>query len=497
MLTVPSIRQSSASMKSLLSKVDSTKSESLSIISAPLRIAGSGLFALAFMTAIWTVTAKIPIKINATGVLTPVDGLFVYRAQSSGRLLYPFKIYKNTGELEFEAPAWSRKAYDFTYNTAEPSFSQAEELATQILGYIPELQTQRIPPSVIGSGASFGHKYQIELDDRDIVAIIDIPSLRQALKDNLLNLQKSTANYQRLLLASSKIIKDSSDVARAKASLIEPMASLNLDGYVSRVELLQAQADAAAQNKEVEDLKQQLSSIKLQAQQERLKLIESLTDFIQQSIIFSHDHAFLKTMMASQWEYVSTGTEVAAVSWSDKSDPTIIPIFYDQKSATEIAIGQKVILTPLGFSAAEVGGIVGEVISIDPFPYTQNALSQKLKSEGLAQVVSPSGASYLANVRLATTDANRLRATARSISRFRTSDNRLYQSLPDGSADTTGGYKWNNLSKPPLAPREGFIMTAQVTTRTVTPLQMVIPLLKELTGRSPITQLVRTQLNQP
>lgn len=488
-------------MKSLLSKVYSTKSESLSIISAPLKIAGSGLFALAFMTAIWTVTAKIPIKINATGVLTPVDGLFVYRAQSSGRLLYPFKIYKNTGELKFEAPTWSRKAYNFTYNTAEPGFSQAEELATQILGYIPELQTQRIPPSVIGSvvgsGASFGYKYQIELDDKDIVAIIDIPSLRQALKDDLLNLQKSTANYRRLLLASSKIIKDSSDIARAKVSLIEPMASLNRDGYVSRVELLQAQADAAAQNKEVEDLKQQLSSIKLQAQQERLKLIESLTDFIQQSIIFSHDHAFLKSMMASQWEYVSTGTEVAAVSWSDKSDPTIIPIFYDQKSATEIAIGQKVILTPLGFSAAEVGGIVGEILSIDPFPYTQDALSQKLKSEGLAQVVSPSGASYLANVRLATTDANRLRAAARSISRFRASDNRLYQSLPDGSADTTGGYKWNNLSKPPLAPREGFIMTAQVTTRTVTPLQMVIPLLKELTGRSPITQLVRTQLNQP
>ena len=484
-------------MKSLLSKIPSTKSDSLSIISAPLRIAGAGLFGLAFVTAIWSVTAKIPIKINATGVLTPVDGLFIYRAQSSGRLLFPFRISRNSGELEFEAPAWSRNAYNLTYNATEPSVSQAEELATQILQYIPELQTQRIPSSVIGSGVSFGSKYHIELDDRDIVAIIDIPPLRQALKDNLVNLKKSTANYQKLLVASRSNIKASTDIARAKVSLTEPMANLNRDGYVSRVELLQAQADAAAQNKQVEDLKQQLDAIELQAQQERLKLIESLTDFIQQSIIFSYDHAYLKSMLATQWEFVSPGTEVAAVSWSDNSDPTIIPIFYDQKSATEIAVGQKVILTPLGFSAAEVGGIVGEVLSIDPFPYTQNALSQKLKSQGLAQVVSPNGASYLANVKLATTDANRLRAKARSDARFRTGDNRLFQSLPEATTDTTGGYKWNNMSKPPLAPREGFILTAQVTTRTVTPLQMVIPFLKELTGRSPITKLVRTQLNQP
>lgn len=484
-------------MKSLLSQIRNTKSDSLSVISAPVKYAGIGLFSLAFLTAIWAVTAKIPIKINAVGILTPVDGLFIYRAQASGRLLYPLKKDKNNGGLEFESPTWSNKAYNFIYSDSDPTFAEAQQIGLQILDYVNNIDTVRIPFSAIGAGVGSGGDYQVALNAKDIVAIVDVPSLRQNLKDSLLSTEKSISNYKTRLTAGQQNLEVSSRIAKAKRSMIEPMAGLKQEGFVSKVEFLQAAADAASQQKQVGEIRQQLDAVKLQLEQDKLKLVQAVTDYVQQSVIFSHDNAYIKSFLASQWEYVNPGLEVTAVSWSQNDDPSLIPIFYDQKSATEIAVGQKVILTPLGFSIAEVGGIVGEVVSIEPFPYTVAALTQKLKSQGLAQMVSPSGASYIANVRLARTDSDKLRDKVREHSRLANNDNRLFRVPADQSPDTTGGYQWNNKTSPPLTPREGFMLSAQVTTRTVTPLQMIIPFLKQLSGQVPMSKLIHTQINQP
>lgn len=484
-------------MKSFLSQIRNTKSDSLSIISAPVKYAGVGLFSLAFLTAIWAITAKIPIKINAVGILTPVDGLFVYRSQASGRLLYPLKKNKKEGGLEFESPIWSNNAYNFIYSESDPTFAEAQQIGYQILGYINNIETVRIPFSAIGAGVGSGGDYQVALNAKDIVAIVDVPSLRQTLKDSLLSTEKSISNYKSLLTAGKQNLEISARIAKAKRSMIDPMAGLRQEGFVSKVELLQAAADAASQQKQVTEIRQQLDAVKLQLEQDKLKLVQAVTDYVQQSVIFSHDHAYIKSFLASQWEYVTPGLEVTAVSWSHNDDPSLIPIFYDQKSATEIAVGQKVILTPLGFSVAEVGGIVGEVVSIEPFPYTVAMLTQKLKSQGLAQMVSPAGASYIANVRLARTDSDKLRDKAHEYSRVTKGDNRLFRVLTDQSPDTTGGYKWNNQTSPPLTPREGFLLSAQVTTRTVTPLQMIIPFLKQLSGQVPMSKLIHTQINQP
>jgi hypothetical protein len=45
-----------------------------------------------------------------------------------------------------------------------------------------------------------------------------------------------------------------------------------------------------------------------------------------------------------------------------------------------------------------------------------------------------------------------------------------------------GGYVWNNRSNPPVPPREGMLMQVQFTTRYRTPLEMLIPAVKEFMG---------------
>ena len=106
-------------------------------------------------------------------------------------------------------------------------------------------------------------------------------------------------------------------------------------------------------------------------------------------------------------------------------------------------IGQEVILTPLGFSSAEVGGIKGQIDSLESIPFTTATLAARLNSQGLATVVSPRGSVYQVNVKLKKRDLTKLRKEARTTAAVPILDseeeNRILQ-------DNSGGYVWNNRS---------------------------------------------------
>lgn len=482
-------------VKSLLKSFSLEKAQSVSIINAPLKAAGVALFALASSTAIWAATAQVPIKINAIGVLTPVDGLYLYRSRSNGQVILPFRKSRISGRLEFESPLWAKTAYNYQQGQSQ-NYASDKKLAIEILKYIDELQSQRVPSTLFSAGSDLGGKYQIVLDDGDIVAIVDQPDLRQNLQNQITASEKTIISYNKILATKGDSFKTALKLSSTKQGLIAPIAGLLQKGYTSKYELLQAESDAASQKNNAYDIKSQLDDLKLQIQQQKIQLSQALSNFIQQSLIFSEDHSYLKSFMISQWEYVNPGTEIAAVGWSNMDDATVIPVFFDQKSATEINIGQKAILTPLGFSIAEVGGIVGEVVTLEPFPFTSNILAQRLKSQGLAQIVSPTGVSYQANIRLKRKDLETYKQQLSTNEKFK-GDNRLRSIIGDTKTDNSGGYVWDNKSKPPIKPREGFILSAQITTRSSTPLQMMIPFLKELFGKAPVTKLVHTQINQP
>ena len=106
-------------MKSLLKTLRAEKAQSVSILNAPLKAAGVALFALASSTAIWAATAQVPIKVNAIGVLTPVDGLYLYRSKANGQVILPFRKSRLSGKLEFESPLWARTAYGYQQDQSQ------------------------------------------------------------------------------------------------------------------------------------------------------------------------------------------------------------------------------------------------------------------------------------------------------------------------------------------------------------------------------------------
>ena len=82
------------------------------------------------------------------------------------------------------------------------------------------------------------------MKEGDIVAIIDQPSARQELRNNLLNLKRSIENYQNLLVINQESLALSKKVEESQNNLVEPLGSLVKEGFVSKLELNQALAEA-------------------------------------------------------------------------------------------------------------------------------------------------------------------------------------------------------------------------------------------------------------
>ena len=60
-----------------------------------------------------------------------------------------------------------------------------------------------------------------------------------------------------------------------------------------------------------------------------------------------------------------------------------------------------------------------------------------------------------------------------------------------------GDMRWNNNSRPPRPPREGILFDVQITTREMSPLEMLLPNLSELAGLSIPQRFTDLENNNP
>ena len=203
-----------------------------------------------------------------------------------------------------------------------------------------------------------------------------------------------------------------------------------------------------------------------------------LAEYLRASALYSFDRGHISEIIAPQWQEVQQGSTICIIEWGEKKPPSVIPVFLNARAASEVGKGMQTISTPVGFSASEVGGIKGTILNGDPLPLDQNQLMIKLGSTGLAEAASNGRSSYQFNMQLKQQGSTKIENNWKRLMRER-----------------QGGYQWNNNSIPPLKPRQGMLLTTQITTRHLTPFQMLIPSLKEWSGLSAPKSFQDAQLN--
>ena len=114
--------------------------------------------------------------------------------------------------------------------------------------------------------------------------------------------------------------------------------------------------------------------------------------------------------------------------------------------------GMEVRVEPTTIKREEYGAIVGRVLTVSDFPVTPQGMLADLHNDALVKRFSQDGAPYAAKVML------------------------------ERDPSTASGYRWTSGKGPPILLSSGTLTRAEVTTREQPPIDLVIPLMKRLSG---------------
>jgi len=147
---------------------------------------------------------------------------------------------------------------------------------------------------------------------------------------------------------------------------------------------------------------------------------------------------------------LNIGTPVVLIEDEGAKLEAVVYIPSDQ--GKNVKAGLQVHIAPSTVKREEFGTMVGTVMSVSDFPVTPQGMAAVLHNDQLVKLFSHDGAPY---------------AVAVSLQR---------------DASTTSGYRWAVGQGPEIHLTSGTLAQAEITTRNRRPLDLVVPLIKKLTG---------------
>lgn len=127
-------------------------------------------------------------------------------------------------------------------------------------------------------------------------------------------------------------------------------------------------------------------------------------------------------------------------------------VYMSPDRGKNIRPGMEVRVEPTTIKREEYGAIVGNVVTVSDFPVTPQGMLADLHNDALVKRFSQDGAPYAAKVTL------------------------------ERDPSTVSGYRWTSGKGPPIRLSSGTLTRAEVTTREQPPIDLVIPLMKRLSG---------------
>jgi len=232
----------------------------------------------------------------------------------------------------------------------------------------------------------------------------------------------------------------------------------------------------------VEDRRRELTDAQQRredAQNEILKLRSQKTDLetqrereIQQSEFILHDarrqmEAIAETLnqntqvispiegrvleiKVSAGSVLAVGTPVIAIESEGSTLEAVVYLAADRGKS--VKAGMQVRVEPSTVKREEYGTMLGTVLAVSDFPITPQGMAAVLHNDNLVTRFSHDGAPYAATIQL------------------------------ERDPSTDSGYRWAVGKGPPLRLTSGTLTRAEITTRMQRPLDLVVPLIKRLTG---------------
>jgi len=275
-------------------------------------------------------------------------------------------------------------------------------------------------------------------------------------------------NYAKLEEALNQVIKATTQRVEFLTVDVKNLEDLLSKGYTTRKNLADRREELTSAQQRLGDTQNQILKLRaektdLETQRDReLRQSEFSLNEAQRQVRATAESLNQNTQVISPIEgrvlevKISPGSVLAVgtpvVEIESEGTKLEAVIFIPSEQGKKIKPGMEVRIEPSTVKREEFGMMLGNVETVSEFPMTPQGMSAVLHNETLVTRFSHDGAPYAAKVVL------------------------------EEDASTATGYRWAVGNGPTLHLTSGTLARAEITTRHQRPLDLIIPLIKHLTG---------------
>jgi HlyD family secretion protein len=275
-------------------------------------------------------------------------------------------------------------------------------------------------------------------------------------------------NFAKLEDALNQVIKATTQRVQFLTVDVRNLEDLLAKGFTTRKNLSDRREELTSAQQRLDDTRNQILKLRadktdLETQRDReLRQAQFSLNEAERQVSATEESLSQNTQVISPIEgrvvevKISTGSVLAVgtavVEIESEGNKLEAVIYIPPDQGKRIKPGMQVQLEPSTVKREEFGMMLGTVETVSDFPMTPQGMAAVLHNETLVTRFSHDGAPYAAKVVL------------------------------EQDASTTTGYRWAVGNGPNLRLTSGTLTRAEITTRHQRPLDLVIPLIRHLTG---------------
>jgi HlyD family secretion protein len=281
-------------------------------------------------------------------------------------------------------------------------------------------------------------------------------------------LAAKSANFEKLEAAFTNVIRATDQRVQFLSTDVKNLEQLMAKGLTTRkiledrrLELTEAQQRMTDSQNEILKLHAQKTDLETQREHELQQAqfaannarrdMEALAGTLGlNSEVLSPIDGRVVEIKVSTGSVLNIGTPVVLIE--DEGAKLEAVVYIPSEQGKNVKAGLQVRVAPSTVKREEFGTMVGTVVSVSDFPVTPQGMAAVLHNDQLVKLFSHDGAPYAVAVSL------------------------------QGDASTTSGYRWAVGKGPEIHLTSGTLAQAEITTRNRRPLDLVVPLIKKLTG---------------
>jgi HlyD family secretion protein len=396
--------------------------EELVRITRPSDWAAALVVCLALAAALaWSVIGRIPTRVVGAGILVSDGGRVVDAVSAVGGRLASLDVRVGDRVSQGQIIAHlSQTDTDQRYRNAVEVLHEREREHAELVSAIE----QELAAKTASFAAQKAGLEQViaAAEDRAAYLKTDVKNLEATMARGFATRREIEERRAQLVAAEERTTDARNEILRLNAQKLDLAA--------------QREHDRLASQLKVNDARRQMDELAGMLERDSRLLSPSEGRVIETKV--------------SSGGVLAVGTPVAAIETEGKSLEAVIYVSGEQ--GKNVRPGMEVRIEPSMIKREEFGALIGKVSTISEFPVTPEGMAAVLHNAALVTRFSREGAPYEAVVQL------------------------------ERDTGAASGYRWSSGSGPPLRLTTGTLTRAEITTREQPPIDLVVPLMKRLSG---------------